>query len=475
MPALRTAGPLRSGELAEAAVLGDLTVALLFLGWMLPLGPFIQVLSVAPLAALAYRRRLRAVLAAGLASSSVAFLLGGVNLWSICLVVTGLGYAIGLAMRHGWGRIRLVLSGLVVWSVVAAATVGQLLLFSSFRKLAFDQIRNSWHGVRRILNTANTVVPGVTSLEHVGNRAVTWSISHWWAVIPSGELLLVEAVLLAAWAISRPCIRTLERAMGQPALPVARSRHERRLAAAAALAGSASSAGSVASAGSPTGADSAAAADSAVPVPVPVQFRDVTFRYPGAAKDALSNVDLDLPASAYVAVVGANGSGKSTLARITAGMLEAEGSVARPGAVGLGRPGGTAVVFQRPESQVLGVRVRDDVVWGMDPAHAAAVDVAGVLERVGLAGMEEEETSTLSGGQLQRLAIASALARHPGLLISDESTSMLDPAGRRQVAQLLVSLAGDDGLTVLHVTHRQDEAEAASTVVRVDAGAVSLT
>ena len=448
MPIIRTAGPLHSGELAEAAVLGDLTVALLFLGWMLPLGPFIQVLSVAPVAALAYRRRLRAVMAAGLAASSVAFLLGGVNLWSICLVITGLGYAIGLAMRHGWGRIRLVTSGLVVWSLVAGASVGQLFLFSSFRKLAFDQIRNSWHGVRRILTVANSIVPGVTSLEHAGNHVVNWAIAHWWVMIPAGELLLVEAVLLAAWAISRPCIRTLEKAMGTPPIPAAVSRREHRAAV-------------------------RAEEETPPPAPVPVALHDVSFRYPGADRDALSGVDLDLPAGTYVAVVGANGSGKSTLARITAGMLSPRGSVVRSGPVGLGRPGGTAVVFQRPESQVLGVRVRDDVVWGMDPAHAAAVDVAGVLDRVGLSGMAEEETSTLSGGQLQRLAIASALARHPHLLISDESTSMLDPSGRRQVADLLVSLAGDDGLTVLHVTHRREEAAAASSVVSVEAGAVS--
>jgi len=430
--------------LAEAAVLGDLTVALLFLGWLLPLGPVIEVLSVAPMAALAYRRRLRAVVGAGLASSSVAFLLGGVNLWSICLVVTDLGFIIGLAMRRHWGVIRLLACGLVVWALVAGVTVGQLLLFASFRKLAFDQIRNSWHGIRRILSTLFTWFPGIGGIERGGDHVVNWVISNWWAIIPAGEVLLVEGVLLAAWAISRPTIRSLERSMGKPTFGPARC---------------ASDAGALPLA----------------PVPVPVRFQDVSFRYPGAAADALSGVDLEVAEGVYVAVVGRNGSGKSTLARITAGMLESEGSVTRPGPVGLGRPGGTAVVFQRPESQVLGVRVRDDVVWGMNPAHAASVDVAGVLARVGLTGMEEEETSTLSGGQLQRLAIASALARHPRLLVSDESTSMLDPAGRRQVADLLVSLAGEDGLTVLHVTHRPEEAASATTVVRVESGVVSAS
>ncbi|MHB1445962.1 MAG: ABC transporter ATP-binding protein [Acidimicrobiales bacterium] len=440
----RSAGPLSSAELAEAAVLGDLTVALLFLGWLLPLGPVIEVLSVAPMAALAYRRRLRAVVGAGLASSSVAFLLGGVNLWSICLVVTDLGFVIGLAMRRGWGVVRLLLCGLVVGALVAGVTVGQLLLFSSFRRLAFDQIRNSWHGLRRVLSTLFTWFPGIGWIERAGDHAVSWIISHWWGVIPAGEMLLVEGVLLAAWAISRPTIRSLERSMGKPEFGPARTK-------------------------------APPSPSPPPPAPVPVRFEDVSFRYPAADAYALSGVDLEVAEGAFVAVVGSNGSGKSTLARIAAGMLDPEGSVSRPGGVGLGRPGGTAVVFQRPESQVLGVRVRDDVVWGMDPAHAASVDVAGVLARVGLTGMEEEETSTLSGGQLQRLAIASALARHPRLLVSDESTSMLDPAGRRQVADLLVSLAGEDGLTVLHVTHRPEEAASATTVVRVDSGAVTTS
>ena len=447
--------------MAEAAVLGDLTVALLFLGWLLPLGPVIEVLSVAPMAALAYRRRLRAVVGAGLASSSVAFLLGGVNLWSICLVVTDLGFVIGLAMRRRWGVIRQLLCGLVVWALVAGVTVGQLLLFASFRKLAFDQIRNSWHGVRRILSTLFTWFPGMGGIERAGDHVVNWVISHWWAVIPAGEVLLVEGVLLAAWAISRPTIRSLERSMGKPEFGPVRRPCE--------------AVDGVAEGDVLDGAGAGAVPVPPAPAPVPVRLQDVSFRYPGADSYALSGVDLEVGEGVYVAVVGSNGSGKSTLARITAGMLDPEGSVTRPGPVGLGRPGGTAVVFQRPESQVLGVRVRDDVVWGMDPAHAASVDLAGVLARVGLTGMEEEETSTLSGGQLQRLAIASALARHPRLLVSDESTSMLDPVGRRQVADLLVSLAGEDGMTVLHVTHRPEEAASATTVVRVESGAVTAS
>ncbi|HWS45784.1 MAG TPA: ABC transporter ATP-binding protein, partial [Acidimicrobiia bacterium] len=164
--------------------------------------------------------------------------------------------------------------------------------------------------------------------------------------------------------------------------------------------------------------------------------------------------------------------GKSTLARLVAGRrAPTSGRVDRPGAVGLGRPGGTAMVFQRPEAQVLGVRVRDDVVWGLSPADRDAIDVDAVLDRVGLRAFADRETSTLSGGELQRLAIAAATARGPGLFVSDEATAMVDAGGRARLVALLRSLA-DAGIGVVHVTHHANEAQLADRVVTLAAGRV---
>jgi energy-coupling factor transport system ATP-binding protein len=171
-----------------------------------------------------------------------------------------------------------------------------------------------------------------------------------------------------------------------------------------------------------------------------------------------------------VAVVGDNGSGKSTLTRILAGRAPTDGEVDRPGPAGLGRPGGTAVVLQHPETQVLGVRVADDVVWGMPEGED--VDVEGLLGRVGLAGMGQRETSGLSGGELQRLAVAAALARRPRLVVSDESTAMVDQEGRRLLTDLLGSLARSEGMAVVHVTHRREEAEQADRLYRLGDGLV---
>ena len=137
----------------------------------------------------------------------------------------------------------------------------------------------------------------------------------------------------------------------------------------------------------------------------------MTFRYPGADHDALGPVSLTVEPGEHVAITGANGSGKTTLMLVLAGRTPTSGTIERPGGVGLGRRGGTAVVMQHPESQVLGTRVADDVVWGLPPG--TATDVDRLLSEVGLEGLAERDTGGLSGGELQRLAVAGALAREP--------------------------------------------------------------
>ncbi len=202
--------------------------------------------------------------------------------------------------------------------------------------------------------------------------------------------------------------------------------------------------------------------------PVPARLRDVRYRYPGSAIDALTGVSFCLDAGELVALLGDNGSGKSTLARILAGRQPTSGTVERPGSAGLGQTAGTAMVMQHPETQILGVRVADDVVWGLQ--NAAGVDVSGLLDTVGLSGMEDRETSSLSGGELQRLAVAAALARRPRLLISDESTAMVDAEGRQRLTALLADLPSRMGMTVVHVTHRREEVANADRSFRLAAG-----
>jgi energy-coupling factor transport system ATP-binding protein len=153
-------------------------------------------------------------------------------------------------------------------------------------------------------------------------------------------------------------------------------------------------------------------------------------------------------------ITGANGSGKSTLLRA---ITDQRGDV--------GARGGTAVIGQRPDSQVIGARVIDDLNWGLDPALSAD-EAAQALERVGLADQGDRESGALSGGELQRLALAAALLRSPTMVLSDESTAMIDPEGRAEIMALLRRLA-DDGVAVVHVTHLDGEVAAADHLVEL--------
>jgi len=420
----RLRGALSATELAEAAVLGDVTVALCLLGFVLPFGAVLIALAVVPMAALGARHRIRAVLAGAFASGAVALLAAGTGLAGNVVSCAVVGGFVGAAIRRGWGRSRTVgMAAVALWPPIAAVAVAVLAAFPRARRLALEQVTNSWKGVSRAAHRI-----GAGSATRPGDHFVRWLVTYWWATAIAGTGFLLVTGVWVVYTLASP---TLRRVGPQPP-------RWPRLADAA-----------------------------GPPVPVPARLDEVSARYPGAGRDALSGVSLAVAAGELVAVVGPNGSGKSTLTRLLAGWAPSAGDVARPGPVGLGRPGGTAMVFQRPETQVLGVRVRDDVVWGL--AAGAPFDVAGVLARVGLDGFGERETATLSGGELQRLALAAAIARRPALLLSDEATAMVDREGREQVVALLRELA-EDGAAVVHVTHRQEEAQRADRRFALERG-----
>jgi energy-coupling factor transport system ATP-binding protein len=423
----RQRGPLTAAELAEAAVLGDVTVALCLLGFLLPFGAVLVALAVVPMAALGARHRLRAVLAGALASGGVAMLAAGTGLAGNVVGCAVVGGFVGAAIRRGWGVTRaLAATVAVLWPAVSAVALAVLAAFPQARQLALKQVTNTWRGLAK---TARRL--GLDRFATVGDHAVRWLVTYWPVTVVAGILFLLVVGVWVVYQLSRPTLRRV----GPP------PRQWRRL---------------------PDGAGA--------PAPVPVRLDDVRARYPGAGAEALAGVTLDVAPAELVAVVGPNGSGKSTLTRVLAGWSTAGGRVSRPGPVGLGQAGGTAMVFQRPETQVLGVRARDDVVWGLPPA--ARVDVAGLLARVGLDGFDDRETSTLSGGELQRLALAAAIARRPALLLSDESTAMVDRVGREQVVGLLRALS-TEGTAVVHVTHRGEEAAQADRRFALEAGVLA--
>ncbi|MHB1988423.1 MAG: ABC transporter ATP-binding protein [Acidimicrobiales bacterium] len=423
-------GSLLPGELAEVAVLGDLALVLEIIGWFAPLGSAFQALAILPFAVLSSRHRLRAGVIAVISTATVAFLLGGIGIVLQTGLAGAVGLSIGTTFRRRWPPVASVAMTLGTAGIPIAALTDLIDWVSpGFRHLSFAQVRILWRDARGVLDHT-----GGQQLATQGTRLLDFAISHWWFTMPLAELLAVFAVAVVCLRM-RPFLLSLTKTALAPYQGGLAERE---------------------------GSDRAPIA------PVPARLCGVAYRYSGAAVEALAGVDVEVVPSRLMALVGPNGSGKSTLVRVLAGRLQpARGVVERSGRPGYGERGGTAMIFQRPESQVLGVRVRDDIWWGL--GADARPPTGPLLDLVGLGGTEDRETATLSGGELQRLAIAAALAREPRLIISDESTAMVDADGRGEIVALLERLR-DQGLAVVHVTHRATEARVADLVAKMQHG-----
>jgi cobalt/nickel transport system ATP-binding protein len=188
-----------------------------------------------------------------------------------------------------------------------------------------------------------------------------------------------------------------------------------------------------------------------------IEARGLRFRYPNGVT-GLDGLDLDVGHGERVAVLGPNGAGKTTLMLHLNGLLAGEGELSVAGIdVGRGDPrelrARVGLVFQDPDDQLFMPTVREDVAFG--PAAAgikgAALEerVRTALERVGMREFADRPPHHLSFGQRRRVAVATVLAMEPEILVLDEPSSNLDPASRRELADILRSL----DVTVLMVTH----------------------
>lgn len=210
-----------------------------------------------------------------------------------------------------------------------------------------------------------------------------------------------------------------------------------------------------------------------------VRLEDVHFSY-NADSDkpisALQGVDLQVAPGEYVAILGHNGSGKSTLAKhLNALLLPTAGDVWVNGwntkehthlrairtQVGM--------VFQVPDNQIVATIVEEDVAFGPEnlgiPHAEIVARVDRALDLVDMQPFRHRAPHLLSGGQKQRICIAGVLAMEPRVLVLDEATAMLDPAGRREVLDTVQRLNDEEGVTVIAITHRMEEAVAADRVL----------
>ena len=207
-----------------------------------------------------------------------------------------------------------------------------------------------------------------------------------------------------------------------------------------------------------------------------LELTGVRFRY----EDMTMQFDLRVAAGECLAVIGPSGAGKSTLLALIAGFeLPEAGGIRIDGRnmAGLAPARRPVTSLFQEHNLFPHLSLADNVGLGLDPGLALdagrRAKVAEALARVGLAGFEARMPGQLSGGERQRAALARSLVRNNPLLLLDEPFAALGPAQRREMLDLVNTLARDRGFTVLFVSHQPDDARhAAGRTIFIETGRI---
>ena len=220
-----------------------------------------------------------------------------------------------------------------------------------------------------------------------------------------------------------------------------------------------------------------------------VEAKNLTFEYIRRDEEgnvegittAVDNVNIDIKAGDFVAVLGHNGSGNSTFAKhLNALVMPTEGTVYVDG-MDTKDSGNTlsirqtaGMVFQNPDNQIVGTLVDEEVGFGPEnigvPTEEIWERVEKSLKAVGMYQFRSASPNKLSGGQKQRVAIAGIVAMKPKCIVLDEPTAMLDPLGRKEVLNVLHELNRKENVTIILITHYMEEVIDADYVYVMDGG-----
>lgn len=198
-----------------------------------------------------------------------------------------------------------------------------------------------------------------------------------------------------------------------------------------------------------------------------IRIEELSVRY--GALSALQDVHLEIPRGQCLGITGPSGCGKTTLARVLTGMIphaikahvvgrvEVAGmDVATHSVAEMARKVG--LVFQNPACQLFHLRVEEEVAFGLRNMGLLPEEIPGrvasALEAVGLTGKEKERPGELSGGEMQRLAIAAVIAMRPEVLVLDEPTASLDIEGTKRLLTCLKTLQRQMGITIVFIEQR---------------------
>ena len=199
-----------------------------------------------------------------------------------------------------------------------------------------------------------------------------------------------------------------------------------------------------------------------------VEFENVCFSYiQDDDNNFIENLNLTINENSYLALLGKNGSGKSTLIKLMFGIEKANKGKIKIFDMDINENTSeiykiASLVFQNPDDQIVADTIELDIAFAMEnysvPSKEMNKKIDEVLEIVGLSNKRKDKVHSLSGGEKQRLCIASSLVLNPKILVLDEPTSMLDAENRMKVIEVLNKIHSM-GTTIIIVTHHINEIE----------------
>ena len=206
------------------------------------------------------------------------------------------------------------------------------------------------------------------------------------------------------------------------------------------------------------------------------------YKTASSEKIALDGVNFSIDEGEFIAIIGTNGSGKSTLAKhFNALLLPSDGKIFVAGMDTADEKNlwrireNVGMVFQNPDNEIVAAVVEDDVAFGCENLGVDAEEIKRrvdfALDAVNMTAYKKFSPGKLSGGQKQRVAIAGVLAMRTKIIVFDEATAMLDPAGRREILETVQRLHAQ-GLTIIYITHFMEEAAVADRIFLMEGGKI---
>lgn len=206
------------------------------------------------------------------------------------------------------------------------------------------------------------------------------------------------------------------------------------------------------------------------------------YKTSSGEKVALGGLNFSIDEGEFVAIIGTNGSGKSTLAKhFNALLMPSEGKIFVAGMDTSDEKNlwrireNVGMVFQNPDNEIVAAVVEDDVAFGCENLGIETEEIRRrvdfALDAVNMSEYKKFSPSKLSGGQKQRIAIAGVLAMRTKIIVFDEATAMLDPAGRREILETVQRLHAQ-GLTIIYITHFMEEAAVADKIFLMEDGKI---